>query len=71
MLDIKDLSESCGQNPIFRIMNNNGITAVRGYKEHKDYGRGRPQIVSLNHLAENTPDTFRVTEISYINPNPA
>jgi putative transposase len=40
MLDLKELSESCGQNHVFKIMKNNGITAVRGYKEHKNYGRG-------------------------------
>lgn len=56
-------------------MKNNGITAVREYKKHKSYGRGRPQIVPSNHLNRefvvNTPDTLRndvsqVTDITYI-----
>ncbi len=51
-------------------MKNNGIAAVRGYKKHKSYGRGRPQIVPPNHLNRefvvNTPDTLWVTDITYI-----
>ena len=51
-------------------MKNNGIAAVRGYKKHKSYGRGRPQIVPPNHLNRefvvNTPDTSWVTDITYI-----
>ena len=48
-------------------MKNNGIAAVRGYKKHKSYGCGRPQIVPPNHLNRefvvNTPDTSWVTLI--------
>nr|WP_166171969.1 hypothetical protein [Acinetobacter sp. SA01] len=44
-------------------MKNNSIAAVRGYKKHKSYGCGRPQIVPPNHLNRefvvNTPDTLR------------
>lgn len=51
-------------------MKNNGISAVRGYKKHKSYGRGRPQIVPPNHLNRefvvNTPNTSWVTDITYI-----
>ena len=74
-LDLKELGESCGPNRVLKIMKNNGIAAVRGYKKHRDYGCGRPQIVPPNHLNRefvvNTPDTFRnhvsqVTDITYI-----
>ena len=70
MLDLKELGESCGPNRVLKIMNNNGIAAVLGYKKHKIYGCGRPQIVPPNHLNRkfvvNTPDTFWVTDITYI-----
>ncbi len=64
------MGESCGPNRVLKIMKNNGIAAVRGYKKHKSYGRGRPQIVPPNHLNRefvvNTPDTSWVTDITYI-----
>ena len=67
-LDLKELGESCGPNRVLKIIKNNGIAAVRGYKKHKIYGRGRPQIVPPNHLNRefvvNTPDTSWVTDIS-------
>ena len=60
-LDLKELGESCGPNRVLKIMKNNSIAAVRGYKKHKSYGCGRPQIVPPNHLNRefvvNTPDT--------------
>lgn len=74
-LDLKELGEGCGPNRVLKIMKNNGITAVRGYKKHKSYGRGRPQIVPPKHLNRefvvNTPDTLRndvsqMTDITYI-----
>lgn len=69
-LDLKELGESCGPNRVLKIMKHNDIAAVRGYKKHKSYGRGRPQIVSPNHLNRefivNTPDTSWVTDITYI-----
>jgi len=46
-LDIEEFGESCGLNRVLKIMKNNGIAAVRGYKKHKSYGPGRPQIVHL------------------------
>ncbi|KAF1020946.1 MAG: hypothetical protein GAK29_03507 [Acinetobacter bereziniae] len=61
MLDLKELGESCGPNRVLKIMKHNGIAAVRGYKKHKSYGCGCPQIVPLNHLNReiivNRPDT--------------
>lgn len=69
-LDLKELGESCGPNRVLKIMKNNGIAAVRGYKKHKSYGCGRPPIVPPNHLnrefAVSTPDTSWVTDITYI-----
>ncbi|MBD8010677.1 MULTISPECIES: IS3 family transposase [Acinetobacter] len=69
-LDLKELGEGCGPNRVLKIMKNNGIAAVRGYKKHKSYGRGRPQIVPPNHLNRefvvNTPNTSWVTDITYI-----
>lgn len=66
-LDLKELGESCGPN---RVLKNNDIVAVRGYKKHKSYRRGRPQIVPPNHLNRefvvNMPDTSWVTDITYI-----
>ncbi len=55
---------------MMKIMKHNGIAAVRGYKKHKSYGRGRPQIVPPNQLNRefvvNTSDTSWVTDITYI-----
>ena len=69
-LDLKELGERCGPNRVLKIMKNNGIAAVRGYKKHKSYGCGRPPIVPPNHLnrefAVSTPDTSWVTDITYI-----
>ena len=74
-LDLKELEESCGPNRVLKIIKNNGIAAVRGYKKHKSYGCGRPQIVPPNRLNRefvvNTPDTLRnsvsqVTDKTYI-----
>jgi len=74
-LDLKELGESCGPNRVLKIMMNNSIAAVRGYKKHKSYSRGCPQIVPPNHLNREfvvkTPDTLRnsvsqVTDIIYI-----
>ncbi|MDY6456815.1 IS3 family transposase [Acinetobacter faecalis] len=69
-LDLKELGEGCGPNRVLKIMKNNGIAAVRGYKKNKSYGRGRPQIVPPNHLNRefvvNTPNTSWVTDITYI-----
>mgnify|MGYP001432765587 FL=1 len=69
-LDLKELDESSGSNRVLKIMKNNSIATVRGYKRHKSYGRGGPQIVPPNHLNRefivNTPDTCWVTDITYI-----
>ncbi|MDR6107062.1 transposase InsO family protein [Acinetobacter baylyi] len=74
-MDLKELGENCGPNRVLKIMKNNAIAAIRGYKKHKSYGRGHPQIVPPNHLNRefvvNTPDTFRndvsqMTDITYI-----
>ncbi|WP_353682190.1 IS3 family transposase [Acinetobacter sp. ANC 4862] len=34
-LDLKELGESCGQNHVFKIMKNNGITAVEDIRNIK------------------------------------
>lgn len=52
-------------------MKNNSIAAVRGYKKHKSYGRGRPQNHLNREFIVNTPDTLRnsvsqVTDMTYI-----
>ena len=69
-LDLKELGESCEPNRVLKIMRNNDIAAVRGYKMLTSYGRGLPQIVPLNHLNRelvvNMPDTAWVTDIAYI-----
>lgn len=74
-LDLKELGETCGPNRVLKIMKNNGIAAVRGYKKHRGYSCGRPQIVPPNHLNREfvvkIPDTLRnsvsqVTDITYI-----
>ncbi|WP_349929899.1 hypothetical protein ABJ384_15085 (plasmid) [Acinetobacter sp. A1-4-2] len=48
---------------MLKIMKNKGIIAVRGYKKHKSYACGRPQIVPPNHLNREfvvkTSDTLR------------
>ncbi|RSO21799.1 transposase [Acinetobacter pittii] len=53
-LDLKELGESCGPNRVLKIMKNNGIAAVRGYKKHKSYGCGRPPIVPPKALLQIT-----------------
>ena len=69
-LDLKEVDESCGPNHVLKIMKNNSIIAVQGYKKYKSYGRGRPQIVPSKHLNResvvNTPNTSWVTNITYI-----
>ncbi|MCW8994264.1 MAG: IS3 family transposase [Psychromonas sp.] len=44
-LDLRELGETCSRHRVLRIMNENGIAAIRGYKRHKSYGYGRPSIV--------------------------
>lgn len=59
-LDLKELGESCGPNRVLKIMKNNGISAIRGYKKYKSYGRGRPQIVPPNHLNREFVETHLI-----------
>ncbi|MGR5318903.1 IS3 family transposase [Vibrio sp. PNB22_1_1] len=60
-LDLKELGECCGPNRVLKIMKNNGIKAMRGYKKHRSYGYGRPSIIMPNHLLEKH-DVMRETK---------
>lgn len=68
-LDLKELGECCGPNRVLKIMKNNGIRAIRGYKKHRNYGYGRPSIIMPNHLNRqfevSAPDKSWVTDITY------
>ncbi|RAS64407.1 putative transposase [Vibrio diazotrophicus] len=69
-LDLKELGECCGPNRVLKIMKNNGIKAIRGYKKNRSYGYGRPPIIMPNHLNRefkvSAPDKSWVTDITYI-----
>lgn len=68
-LDLKELGESCSKNRVARIMRENNIKALRGYKAPRVI-HGRPSIVAPNTLKRAfsvaSHDVAWVTDITYI-----
>lgn len=67
--DLMEINESCGENRVARLMQKNGIKALRGYKKPR-YKAGYPAQLSPNHLDRQftmgAPDQAWVTDITYI-----
>ena len=67
--DLRENGEKCGRRRVARIMRENKIRAIRGYKTpSKRYGR--PSVVAANLLNREftvaLPNTVWVTDITYI-----
>jgi len=68
-LDLREVGESCGKHRVARIMRENEIKALRGYKAPRAIA-GRPSIIAPNRLQREftveQPDHAWVTDITYI-----
>jgi putative transposase len=68
-LDLREVGETCGRHRVARIMRENKIKALRGYKAPRHIV-GRPSIIAPNHLQREftveRPDRAWVTDITYI-----
>lgn len=68
-LDLLELGETCGKIRVWRIMQANKISALRGYKKPRHIS-GRPSILAPNVLDREftvqKPDSAWVTDITYI-----
>lgn len=67
--DLREVGEPCGKNRISRIMRENRIYAVRGYRSPRAK-YGRPSLLAPNHVRQQfdveRPDQIWVTDITYI-----
>lgn len=67
--DLREVGEVCGLHRVERIMAENGIKPVRGYKKPRGIV-GRPSIIAPNHLQRvftvDAPNKVWVTDITYI-----
>lgn len=67
--DLREAGETCGKHRVAKIMRENRIKAVRGYKAPRHIV-GRPSIVAPNRLERqfsvNAPDKAWVTDITYL-----
>ena len=67
--DLREAGETCGKHRVERIMRNNKIQAIRGYKSPKTV-KGRPSILAPNRVNReftvDAPDRVWVTDITYI-----
>lgn len=68
-LDLREVGESCGKKRVAKIMRNNKIKALRGYKAPRAVA-GRPSLIAPNRLNRefcvSEPDVAWVTDITYI-----
>jgi len=68
-LDLREVGETCGKHRVARIMRENKIRALRGYKAPRHIA-GRPSIIAPNRLQREftveQPDRAWVTDITYI-----
>lgn len=68
-MDLREMGEVCGERKVARIMKQNGIRALLGYKKPRFRG-GKPSCVAPNRLGQNfnidEPDKVWVTDITYI-----
>ena len=69
--DLREAGETCGKHRVARIMRENQIKALRGYKAPRRIV-GRPSILAPNRLNReftvDSPDQAWVTDITYIRP---
>ena len=67
--DLMEMNVCCGENRVARLMHDNGIKALRGYKKPR-YKTGHPAQLSPNLLDRQftmeEPDQAWVTDITYI-----
>jgi putative transposase len=67
--DLREAGETCGKHRVARIMRENKIKALRGYKAPRHIA-GRPSILAPNRLNREFtvegPDQAWVTDITYI-----
>ena len=67
--DLREVGEICGLHRVERIMQENGIKPVRGYKKPRTVA-GRPSIIAPNRLQRaftvDAPNKVWVTDITYI-----
>lgn len=67
--DLRETGETCGRHRVARIMREQRIKALRGYKAPRHIA-GRPSIIAPNHLKREftvaQPDQAWVTDITYI-----
>jgi len=67
--DLREAGESCGYHRVTRIMRENRIRAIRGYKKPR-YRASQPNVVVPNRLEQkfqvDRPNAAWVTDISYI-----
>ena len=68
-LDLREAGETCGIHRVERIMKQNKIKAVRGYKRHK-YVKSELSTLAPNHLQRefdvDEPNSVWVTDFTYI-----
>lgn len=67
--DLREVGEVCGLHRVERLMRENGIKPVRGYKKPRTIA-GRPSIIAPNHLQRaftvEAPNKVWVTDITYV-----
>ena len=67
--DLREVGELCGLHRVERLMRENGIKPVRGYKKPRTIA-GRPSIIAPNRLQRaftvDAPNKVWVTDITYI-----
>jgi len=67
--DLKELGEVCSVNRVAKLMKNNHISAVLGYKRRYQKA-GTPSVIAPNYLKQKfvaqCPDQLWVTDITYI-----
>jgi putative transposase len=67
--DLREVGEGCGRHRVARIMREENIRAIRGYRA-PGYVRGRPSLVAPNRLQRQftveEPNRAWVTDITYI-----
>ena len=67
--DLREVGEVCGLHRVERIMAENGIKQVRGYKKPRGIA-GRPSIIAPNRLQRvftvDAPNKVWVTDITYV-----
>jgi putative transposase len=67
--DLREIGERCGENRVARIMRENKIQAMRGYRSPR-VKYGRPSLLAPNRVQQQFtvegPDQIWVTDITYI-----